>query len=257
VNNRKWIWLLAVVIILPQVGCNRKTEMPTETAKAPEFTPIDPSTVGGVTGKVLFAGARPQPQRIVMDQDPACTEKQRGKAVFAEDGDVNDNQTLPNAFVYVKTGAEKYAFTAPADPVVLDQEGCMYKPHVLGLMVGQTLKIVSSDPTTHNIHPMPKYNREWNLSQLPGAEAIQQRFRRPEIMVPIKCNQHNWMHAWIGVTSNPFFAVTGRDGTFTLKGLPPGDYTLEAWTASFGTQEQKVTVGAKETKKVEFAFKAL
>ena len=147
---------------------------------------------------------------------------------------MNDNGTLPNVFVYVKAGAENYTFAPPADAVTLDQDGCMYKPHVLGIMAGQTLKIVSSDATTHNIHPMPKDNAEWNMSQAPGAAPIEQKFARPEIMVPVKCNQHPWMRAWIGVTSNPFFAVSGSDGTFTIKGLPPGDYTIEAWTATFG-----------------------
>jgi hypothetical protein len=131
----------------------------------------------------------------------------------------------------------------------------MYKPHVLGIMAGQILQIVTSDDTTHNIHPMPQNNHEWNLSQLPGAAPILQRFKHPEVMIPIKCNQHNWMRAWLGVTSNPFYAVTGGDGTFTLKGLPPGEYTIGAWTATFGTEEQKVTVGAKETKTVDFKFR--
>ena len=178
--------------------------------------------MGEVTGKISFDGAKPKQQRIMMDQDPVCVQKHGGKPVFAEDGEVNDNGTLPNVFVYVKAGAEKYTFAPPADPVILDQDGCMYKPHVLGIMAGQTLKIVSSDATTHNIHPMPKDNREWNMSQAPGAAPIEQKFARPEIMVPVKCNQHPWMRAWIGVTSNPFFAVSGSDGTFTIKGLPPG-----------------------------------
>ena len=136
----------------------------------------------------------------------------------------------------------------------------MYKPHVLGVMVGQTLNILTKDPTTHNIHPMPKNNREWNVSQAPNAAPIQQKFARAEIMIPVKCNQHPWMRAYVGVTSHPFYAVTGSDGTFTIKGLPPGDYTIEAWSAGFGSgevlQEQKVTVGPKEEKKVEFAFKS-
>jgi plastocyanin/predicted small lipoprotein YifL len=256
-NNRKWIWLFAAVMILALAGCGKKeeTEAPTETTTAPATTPIDPATVGEITGKVSFEGAKPKPQRITMDQDPACAQKGSGP-VFAEDGQVNDNGAVPNVFIYVKAGAEKYTFAPPAAPVVLDQDRCMYKPHVLGVMAGQTLKIVSSDATTHNIHPMPKDNREWNMSQAPGAAPIEQKFARPEIMFPIKCNQHPWMRAWIGVTSNPFFAVSGSDGTFTIKGVPPGDYTIEAWTATFGTQEQKVTVGAKETKAVDFKFKA-
>ena len=258
-KNRKLVWLFTAVMIVALVGCSKKeettTETPTENPATPAATPIDQATVGEVDGKVSFDGAKPKQQRIMMDQDPVCVQKHSG-AVFAEDGEVNGNGTVSNVFVYVKSGAEKYTFAPPADPVVLDQDGCMYKPHVLGLMVGQTLKIVSSDATTHNIHPMPKDNREWNMSQAPGAAPIEQKFARPEIMVPIKCNQHPWMRAWIGVTSNPFYAVSGSDGTFTIKGLPPGNYTIEAWTATFGTQDQTVTVGAKETKTVDFKFKA-
>jgi len=259
-NNRKWILFFVAFLIMALVGCSKKeettSETPTETPSAPAATPIDQSTVGEVSGKVSFTGAKPKLARIMMDQDPVCVQKHGGKPVFAEDGEVNENGTVPNVFVYVKTGAEKYTFTPPSDPVTLDQDGCMYKPHVLGVMAGQTLKIVSSDATTHNIHPMPKDNREWNMSQAPGAAPIEQKFARPEIMVPVKCNQHPWMRAWIGVTTNPFFAVTGSDGTFTIKGLPPGDYTIEAWTATFGTQDQTVTIGPKETKSVDFAFKA-
>jgi plastocyanin len=258
-KNRKLVWLFTAVMIVALVGCSKKeettTETPTENPTTSAATPIDQATVGEVDGKVSFDGAKPKQQRIMMDQDPVCMQKHSG-AVFAEDGEVNGNGTVSNVFVYVKSGAEKYTFAPPADPVVLDQDGCMYKPHVLGIMVGQTLKIVSSDATTHNIHPMPKDNREWNMSQAPGAAPIEQKFARPEVMVPVKCNQHPWMRAWIGVTSNPFFAVSGSDGTFSIKGLPPGNYTIEAWTATFGTQDQTVTVGAKETKTVDFKFKA-
>jgi plastocyanin len=169
---------------------------------------------------------------------------------------VNDNGTLPNAFVYVKSGAEKYTFAVPTASAELDQDGCMYKPHVIGVQVGQTLSILTKDPTTHNIHPMPKDNREWNISQAPNAAPLEQKFSREEIMIPVKCNQHPWMKAYIGVIKHPFFSVTGSDGKFTLTGLPPGDYTIGAWTATFGAQEQKVTVGAKEAKTVDFTFKS-
>ena len=260
-TKQKWLWLFTGLMVLSLVGCGKKeeTEAPTETTTTPTPTPIDQATVGEITGKISFEGTKPKAPVIHMDQDPVCIQKHGGKAVFAEDADVNGNGTLPNVFVYVKSGVEKYTFAPPADPVVLDQDGCMYKPHVFGIMAGQTLKIVSSDPTTHNIHPMPKDNREWNMSQPPGAAPIIQKFARPEVMVPVKCNQHPWMRAWIGVTSNPFFAVSGNDGTFTIKGLPPGDYTIEAWSAIGGTgqtQDQNVTVGPKESKTVDFTFKA-
>jgi len=262
--KRRFVYSLALVtaFTLLMVACSKKTEetseQPAESTTASQPTPIDQSTVGEVTGKASFDGAKPKPHRIMMDQDPVCVKKHNGP-VTAEDDEVNANNTLPNVFVYVKAGAEKYVFTPPADLVPLDQDGCMYKPHVLGIMVGQTLNIVSSDATTHNIHPMPKDNREWNMSQPPGAAPIQQKFAREEVMIPVKCNQHPWMRAYIGVLKTPFYAVTGSDGTYTIKGLPPGDYTIGAWTSIGGgqgqTQEQKVTVGAKESKTVDFSFK--
>ncbi len=238
-------------------GCGEKNtenpEQPAGPASQTAATPIDQATVGSVTGKVSFEGAKPKLAVIHMDQDQVCVSK-HSSPVHVEDGEVNDNGTLPNVFVYVKEGADKYTFATPTDSVTLDQNGCMYKPHVLGVMVDQGLHIISSDPTTHNIHPMPKDNREWNESQAPGAPALDKKFARAEIMIPVKCNQHPWMRAYIGITKNPFFAVTGSDGTFTLKGLPPGDYTIGAWS-TFGTQEQKVTVGPKEAKTLDFSFK--
>lgn len=251
--------LLLTLGVFLLVACGGKktevSEQPSQpSAEAP--TPIDQSTVATVTGKVSFQGDKPRMKPIMMDQDPVCVQKHTGKPALTEDGAVDSNGTLPNVFVYVKEGAEKYNFPTPTEQVVLDQNGCMYKPHVLGIQAGQDLHIISSDPTTHNIHPMPKDNREWNESQATGAPPLDKKFARAEIMIPVKCNQHPWMKAYIGVTKNPFFAVTGSDGTFTIKGLPPGDYTLEAWTATFGTQDQKVTVGPKESKTVDFTFKA-
>jgi plastocyanin len=261
--NKQKILLLSLCAALLFAGCSseKKTEETSEqpAAAAQQATPIDQATVGEITGKVTFDGAKPKLARIMMDQDPVCVQKHSGP-VYAEDGEVNSNGTLPNVFIYVKSGAEKYTFATPTDAVTLDQDGCMYKPHVLGIMVGQTFKVVSSDATTHNIHPMPKDNREWNESQPPGAAPIEKTFARPEVMIPVKCNQHPWMRAYIGVVSNPFYAVSGSDGTFTIKGLPPGTYTIEAWSAVDGgegkTQDQQVTVGAKETKTVDFTFKA-
>ena len=257
-RKQKALWFTTVLAVLLMTACGEKEPEVAPQAEAPATqakTPVDPATVGSLTGKVTFEGAQPKRARIMMDQDPVCVQKHSGP-VLAEDGMVNNNGTLPNVFVYVKAGAEKYGFPTPSEPAVLDQDGCVYKPHVLGLMVGQTLKITSSDPTSHNVHPMPKNNREWNLSQAPGSAPLEQKFSRPEIMVPVKCNQHPWMRAYVGVTNHPLYAVTGSDGTFTIQGLPPGEYTLEAWTATFGAQEQKVTVGPKESKSVNFTFKS-
>ncbi len=208
---------------------------------------------GEITGKILFEGTKPHLPQISMSQDPACVKEQHGKAVYPQDGQVNANDTLPYVFVYIKSGAQKYP--APRRAVTLDQRGCMYIPHVLGIMVGQRLKVVNSDFTTHNIHVVPRYNPQWNQSQPPGAAPFYKRFAHPEVMIPVHCNEHPWMRAYIGVVTNPFYDVTGKEGTFTIKDVPAGEYTLEAWTATFGTQEDKVTVHAHETTTADFTFR--
>lgn len=257
-HRKKALTIMFFLTTIVWTGCGKKEPEVTQTqqpeAQQAPGAAIDPATVASVSGKILFAGQKPKLSRLMMDQDPVCSAKHSG-ATFAEDGEVNDDGTLPNVFVYVKEGADKYSFPTPAEPVELDQEGCAYKPHVVGIQTNQMLRILSKDATTHNIHPMPKENREWNMSQAPGGAPIEQRFARPEVMIPVKCNQHPWMRAYIGVAKNPLYAVTGKDGLFTIKGIPPGDYTLEAWTATFGTQQIKVTLAPKESKSVELTFK--
>jgi plastocyanin len=206
---------------------------------------------GVVSGKIMFEGTAPKRAPLDMSADAVCA-GEHSEPVLAPDGEVNSNGTLPNVFLYIENVPGKFAPPAPAQ---LDQTGCMYEPHVLGVMVGQELRIVSSDPTTHNIHFMSKANKPWNQTQQPGSPAFLHKFTSPEIMIPVHCNHHPWMSAFVGVTSNPFFAVTGENGTFTIKGLPPGEYTLHAWTAKFGAQEQKITVRAGETSEANFTFK--
>jgi plastocyanin len=189
-----------------------------------------------------------------MDKDPVCASEQSG-TVLPEDGRVNPNGTLPNAFVYISKGTGDLSTHAPANAVTLTQKGCLYEPHVLGIVVGQPLRVVTQDPTTHNIHlSATKGNRDWNVTQQPGTTSVTTRFSQPAIMVPVHCNIHPWMEAFIGVVTNSYFAVTGDDGSFTIKGVPPGDYTLTVWTATFGTQEHAVTVRAGETPAADFTF---
>lgn len=257
-QGMKLLGLSMLVCLLPlaMTGCGKKRPEQAEGPRAAASlkpTPIDPSTVGTITGRVSFAGRKPTMHAIRMDQDPACTKGNSGP-VYAEDGKVNANGTLPNVFVYVKSGAEKYVFAPPTQPAVLNQVGCMYQPHVLGLMAGQPLKVVNSDITIHNVHIRPEKNREWNLSQLAGAPPIIREFSQPEIMIPVECNQHPWMKAYIGVTANPFYAVTGSKGAYTLQGLPPGHYTVAAWTATFGTQEKEISVAPSGKATLDFTF---
>ena len=208
---------------------------------------------GSVTGKINFEGQPPKYKAISMDADTACAAK-HSKAVYPEAVVVNANGTLRNVLVYVKGGLEGKTFAVPGQPAVLDQDGCVYKPHVLGIQARQTLRVVTSDNSTHNIHPIPKVNREWNVSQPPGADPIPQTFSRPESSIPVKCNQHPWMRAYIHVLSHPFYSVSGEEGAFTLKGLPPGNYEIEAVHEQYGALTQQVTVAANKATSADFRF---
>ena len=235
-------------------GCGKKEpaeEQPAGSAPAAAApaTPIDAATAASVSGTVKFEGAAAKPAKIDMSQDPNC----KG-ANTAENLVVNDGH-LANVFVYVKEGLGNRAFDTPKDTVNLTQVGCKYSPHVLGAMAGQTIKIVKGDPTTHNIHPTPKDNREWNESQAPQTAALEKSFAREEILLPVKCNQHPWMKMYVNVVKSPFYAVSGPDGKFEIKGLPPGDYTLAFVHEKLGEQDQKVTLAAKDSKTVDASFK--
>lgn len=251
------IFSLALALVL--AGCGGGTQAPpaeqaASTPAAAPSAPVDPATAATITGKVLFEGTKPVMPRIRMDAVPACVEASK-EPVYSEEVVVNDNGTLRDVYVYVKEGLGDRTFPVPSEPAKLEQLGCTYKPHVLGVMVGQKLQITNDDPTNHNVHPMPTVNREWNQSQPPSSPPIVQEFARPEVMIPIKCNVHPWMKAYVGVQRHPFFAVTGTDGTFTIKGLPPGEYVIETWQERYGTQQMKVTVGPSETKTVDFTYK--
>ena len=145
-------------------------------------------------------------------------------------------------------------FETPAAPVALDQHGCWFQPRVIGLQTGQTLQVSNSDPVTHNIHPLAEINREWNHSQGAGDAPIARKFPRPEVMIRVKCNIHSWMRAYIGVLDNPYFAVSGADGSFEMRNVPPGEYTIAAWQETLGTQEQKVTVPPSGAVTANFTF---
>ena len=251
-KTRMGIWgltpLLAVALL---AGCGKKEtaeEQPASPA-APAAAPIDPATAAGVSGTVKFEGTAPRAAKIDMSQDPNCSGTNTAETVVVNGGN------LANVFVYVKDGLGNRTFDAPKEPVTLNQSGCKYKPHVLGVMTGQAISIVNSDPTTHNIHPTPKDNREWNESQAPKAAPLEKNFARQEVMMPVQCNQHPWMRMYIGVVKSPFYAVTGPDGKYEIKGLPPGDYTLAFVHEKLGEQDQKVTLAAKDSKTVDASFK--
>ncbi|MEE8348263.1 MAG: carboxypeptidase regulatory-like domain-containing protein [Acidobacteriota bacterium] len=212
----------------------------------------DLSQAGSVTGKVSFDGEAPRMARIRMGAEPTCDDK-HGEPVYSSDVIVNDNGTLKNALVWIKGGMEPYSFQAPSEPAVLNQDGCLYIPHVLGVQVGQDIQMQNSDSATHNIHPLPDNNREWNISQSSGQE-MTRSFPRTEVAIPVKCNIHPWMKAYIAVVPHPYFAVTGDDGSFALNDLPPGDYTIEVWHEKYGAQEQQITVAPDSSQEVDFGY---
>ena len=213
---------------------------------------------GTITGKVSLNGAAPAAKPIDMSQDGACV--QTNANPVSEEVSVKDGK-LASVFVYIKdgqvTGGKKikdYAFDVPAEAAKLDQHGCHYVPHVLGLQAKQKVEVINSDPTTHNVNVQAKSNEKWNQSQTQGAAPIVKSFARSETLIPVKCNQHPWMKAYVNVLSHPYFFVTKDDGTFEIKNVPPGTYTLVAWHEKFGEKTAQIKVDAKGAATTDFTF---
>jgi len=249
---------LATVLAASVAGCGDKKDESTSQPAAPAPTAgktVDQSTAGSVSGTVTLTGTAPAAKPINMSAEPYC-QKSHTSPVIPPEVVTGDKGALADVVIYVKDGLPAdYTFTPPSTAVPLDQKGCMYDPHVIAVMTGQNIEVKNDDQTTHNIHPMPKDNREWNKSQPPGAAPIADSFARAENAIPVKCNVHPWMKSYIFVFKNPYYAVTTKDGKLELKGLPPGTYTIEAWQEKYGTQDQTVTIPAKGTATAAFTFK--
>jgi len=206
-----------------------------------------------VSGVIHFTGTAPANPKIDMSQESVCQAKYTSPPTDPQY--VVKDGKLGNVFVYVKSGLPNGAtYTAPSTPVEIDQQGCLYHPRIFGVMVNQEIVIKNNDAVLHNIKAVPKENRGFNISQPSAGMTSKRSFSTPEVMVPIECNVHGWMHAYVGVLSHPFFATSGEDGSFSIKNLPPGTYTIEAWHEKLGPQQATVTVGAGETKTADFTF---
>jgi plastocyanin len=215
-----------------------------------------PTTTGtAVRGIVRFEGRSPTPKPLSMGMDPVCAMQHRSP-VMAQEVLVDARGGLQDAVVFVAEGLGDRTFEAPVEPVVVEQKGCLYQPHVLAMRANQPLELVNDDATSHNIHPLPANNREWNRAEPPGSK-MEETFAREEIAIPVKCNVHPWMRGYIAVFKHPFFAVTNQDGVFDLSNLPPGTYTIKAWHEKLGTASQTVTVSENETKEISFVFKGM
>jgi plastocyanin len=216
---------------------------------------IDPATTGSVAGKIVLQGAPPAAKPIDMSAEPFCANRNT-TPVLPQQVVTGDAGSLANVVVYVKDFPADYIVDPAPSMATLTQRGCMYDPHVVALRAGQTLEIKNDDQATHNILAMPSQNPKWNRSETPGAAPIDETFASPEIAIPLRCNVHPWMKSYVFVFSHPYYAVTGKDGQFELKNLPPGTYTIEAWQEKYGVQESTITIGAKESKPLNFAFSA-
>ena len=207
-----------------------------------------------INGTVTFAGKVPNLKPLSMDADPACAKKHSGP-VPSEMLVLGKGNTMGNILVWVSKGLPAgKTWPAPKTPVTLDQKGCVYEPHVMGIMVGQAYRILNSDGILHNVHALPKVNRGFNRPMPATVKESSATFDKPEPVFQIKCDVHPWMSAYVGVFTHPFFSVTGADGKFTLSGLDPGDYEITAWHERLGTQKATVKVGANDTKAQDFKF---
>ena len=215
--------------------------------------PVDAATAGNIAGSIVFEGDAPSMDAIDMTSESVCAAK-HASTPMVQEVVVNGNGTLANVFVYVKEGLESLQFPTPG-PVLLDQDGCTYAPHVLGVMAGQDITIRNSDGLLHNINASPSEQRGFNTSQ-PVSMETTRSFGTPEVMVPLRCDVHGWMNAYIGVLPHPYHSVSDGSGAFDLSTLPPGEYVIEAWHERYGTQTQTVTVTTGETAEVTFTFSA-
>jgi hypothetical protein len=246
-----WRHVLRLGVMLMLAGCS-DSSAPPRPAIVP--TPVDPATAGTIHITVRYQGPAPVPKKIEMSSAPQCA---AAHPVPATDESllVNDGR-LANALVWIKSGLDHWVFAPPAQPLLIDQKGCLYHPHVAAAMVGQPVQFTNSDQDPHNVHGQPSIVSGWNFIMSRQGSTRTLFFDKPEIGIPVGCDIHPWMRAYLSVITNPYFAVTPADGSVILQQVPPGDYVVAVWHEKLGTQEKRLTLAPSGSVSVEFLLEA-
>ncbi|MGH7459902.1 MAG: carboxypeptidase regulatory-like domain-containing protein [Longimicrobiales bacterium] len=259
-THRRNSWTVTpLLMVIALMGCGgggggEAGEATSDPGAAEKAAPAVVENAATLNVAVNFAGTAPAAKAIDMTEEKVCADKHTAAGGAKTEEVVVNAGKLQNVFVYVKDGLTG-TYTAPAEKVTIDQDGCVYKPHVVGLMVDQPLSFKNSDGILHNIKSQPKENRPFNISQPSNMES-ERSFTTREVVVPVQCDVHGWMQSYVGVLDHPYFAVSGVDGGARIGNLPPGTYTIEAWHEKYGVKTQSVTVGPNETRDITFDFSA-
>lgn len=262
---RKLSYILSLFLVVALISCGGKKTEEDEDEETGSDKPaaggavVDMANGATITGTVKLEGTAPANKPIKMEADPVC-KSAHATGVMEDHWIVGGAGEVANTFVYIKDGLGGKSYASTGGDVTLDQKGCQYEPHVFGVMIGQKVKIINSDKTLHNVHAHGEKNEQFNEGQPAGSAAKEKTMDKVEVMVPIKCDVHGWMNCYAGVLNHPFFAVTGKDGKFEIKGVPPGEYTVTAWHETLDGKgesvDMKVTVAAKDSKTQDFTLKA-
>jgi plastocyanin len=248
---------MVVILAFAVAGCGNKASTAERGDDAPAAhsggKPVDAITAGSVTGAIRFDGVAPQMKNINMIDVPNCA-KMHSTPVLTESVVPGDNGTLQNVVVYLQGDFSAYSFPPTNTPVKVNQEGCVYSPHVVAVMTGDPLEVANADSVTHNINAISQSRQGWNETQLPGSAPIVRRFAREEIPLTVKCTMHPWMRLYVAVLSHPYFQITGKDGQFALRSVPPGTYTLTAWHEVYGTKKLTVVIQPKQEQTVSITY---
>jgi hypothetical protein len=254
ITMKRALRILCLPPLLLAMACGDDGDQARGGQDAGDHVQVDPATAGRVVGTIAFEGAAPDGQPIDMRGEQSCADKHDGQPMDRPVV-VGDDGGLKNVYVYVREGLPAGSWPAPDQEVELDQDGCLYIPRVLGLQTGQTLRIRNSDGLLHNVNARPTNQRGFNISQ-PTNMTTDRSFAQPEVMIPVRCDVHGWMAAYIGVQSHPYFAVTPEDGTYRIENLPPGEYVIETWHEQYGTQTLAVTVPESGEARADFQYSA-